>query len=171
MQTKEVKSGLFRIFAEFTVRIARNIIVRKWFLYYRKPLKSCFSMKAVQNIYFSMPLLHSLNTSTDSVCREPGLIFSPTRMAALPLPICCATPSTNCCFGQSSSEKKKKNNCRKSKAWQEHGCARLYLMNHVITDDGGSEHLDAAHNVILPLYSIWTGPKQECERACVFARY
>lgn len=43
-------------------------------------------------------------------------------------------------------------------------------MNHVITDDGGSEHLDAAHNVILPLYSIWTGPKQECERACVFAR-
>lgn len=78
MQTKEVKGGLFRIFAEFTVRIARNIIVRKWFLYYRKPLKSCFLLKAIKNIYFSMPLLHTLNSSTDSVCSELGLIFFPS---------------------------------------------------------------------------------------------
>lgn len=76
-QTTEVKGGLFRIVAEFTVRIARNIIVRKRFLYYRKPLKSCFKMKAIKNIYFSMPLLRTLNTSTDSVCSEPGLIFFP----------------------------------------------------------------------------------------------
>lgn len=35
-------------------------------------------MKANKNIYFSMPLLRTLNTSTDSVCSEPGLIFSPS---------------------------------------------------------------------------------------------
>lgn len=131
MQTKEVKGGLFRIFAEFTVRIARNIIVRKWFLYYRKPLKSCFLLKAIKNIYFYMPLLHTLNSSTDSVCSEPGLIFFSLHAWLLcRCPSAVPHPARTAVWGNPAAKRRNKN-CRKSKARQEHGCVRLYLMNHV----------------------------------------
>lgn len=55
-----------------------------------------------------------LNASTDVA--ELGLF--PPCASALLLPICCATPSTNCCFRQSSSEKKKINHAEKAELGQ-----------------------------------------------------